>query len=123
MSRLEFSRSTRRDALKRSGLLCEAVGAAYGHEPEHRCNADLGKGVEFDHELPAELGGDNSLDNCRAVCLPCHRFKTTGDIRRIRKADRQRDKHDGTFKPSSRGFRKPKDTKFDWHLGRYVRQG
>jgi hypothetical protein len=43
------------------------------------------------------------------LCRPCHVSKTAEDIRRIRKADRQRDKHTGAFPPSkvklqSRGF-------------------
>jgi len=120
-ARLEFSRATRRDALRRSGMLCEAVGPRYGLEPGQRCNGSLGRGVEFHHELEAEFGGDNSRANCRAVCIPCHRFVTKIGIREIRKSDRVRDKHDGTFKPSSRGFRKPDDATFNWKAGRYER--
>lgn len=97
MPRLEFSRATRREALRRSGQRCEASGDRYGYPEGHRCNADLSYGVEFDHDLPAELGGDNSLENCRAICKRCHKTKTAGDIRQIRKADRQRDKHRGVF--------------------------
>jgi 5-methylcytosine-specific restriction endonuclease McrA len=100
--RLEFSRATRRDALQRSGQKCEAVGAEYGLRPGERCCAPLAKGVEFDHHLSAEMGGDNSLDNCRAVCIPCHRRKTAQDIRAIRKSDRQRDKFTGAYRRSGR---------------------
>ena len=106
-SRREFSRATRRDALRRSGMLCEAVGPRYGFAKGHRCNASLGKGVEFHHELEAEFGGDNSLENCLAICISCHRFVSKIGIRAIRKSDRVRDKASGAFKPSSRGFRKP----------------
>jgi len=97
MSRTEFSRATRQEALKRSGLRCEASGARYGLEPDHRCNCHLSLGVQFDHDVPDQLGGDNSLENCRAICVQCHRIKTRGDIQQIRKSDRQRDKHNGTF--------------------------
>lgn len=97
MARTEFSRSTRQEALKRSGLRCEASGTRYGLEPEQRCNCHLSLGVQFDHDVPDQLGGDNSLENCRAICVQCHRIKTRGDIQQIRKSDRQRDKHNGTF--------------------------
>lgn len=98
MSRHEFTRRTRREALKRSNMLCEATGTRYGLEPDQRCNAPLAHGVEFDHELPAELGGDNGLGNCVAACIKCHRWATANDIRRIRKADRIRDKASGAMK-------------------------
>lgn len=97
MNRIEFNRATRRDALKRSGMLCEATGVRYGYEPDHRCSAPLANGVEFDHYVPFELSRDSSLDNCRAICIRCHRFATPNDIRTIRKSDRQRDKDDGSF--------------------------
>ena len=98
MSRSQFSRATRRDALRRSGQLCEASGTRYGLAEGVRCNGPLSKGVEFDHDLPDQLGGDNSLENCRAICRACHKHKTKGDIRQIRKADRQRDKASGAWK-------------------------
>src|ERR1700753_2350140 len=98
---LEFSRSNRRDALKRSGMLCEAVGPRYGLEPGQRCNASLSRGVEFHHDLEAEFGGDNSLANCVCACIPCHRFVTKLGIRAIRKSDRIRDKATGAM-PRSR---------------------
>lgn len=101
MSRTEFSRKTRQEALQRSGLKCEASGTRYGMEEGQRCNCDLSLGVQFDHDVPDQLGGDNSLENCRAVCVQCHRIKTRGDIRQIRKSDRQRDKHLGVIKPKS----------------------
>lgn len=122
MTRLEFSRATRREALKRSGLRCEATGPRYGFHEGQRCYVPLNKGVEFDHALEAELGGDNSLDNCMAICIPCHRWKTAKGIREIRKADRVRDKNDGTFKKPKRGFWKPKGANFDWRTGHYVKE-
>jgi 5-methylcytosine-specific restriction endonuclease McrA len=97
-ARREFSRATRRDALRRSGQRCEAVGPLYGHVAGHRCNADLAYGVEFDHVLEATLGGDASLENCAAICVACHRFKSGHRIGEIRKADRARDKHSGAWK-------------------------
>lgn len=110
--RAEFNRETRRDALKRSGGLCEASGARYGLAEDVRCNAPLSYGVDFDHDVPDALSGLNDLDNCRAVCKACHLWKTSKtDVPQIRKADRQRAKKDGTWvgkssgpKLKSRGF-------------------
>jgi 5-methylcytosine-specific restriction endonuclease McrA len=110
MSRHEFSRSTRQAALARAGTRCEASGPRYGLEEGQRCNCSLSLGVQFDHDVPDQLGGDNSLENCRAVCIQCHKIKTRGDVRQIRKSDRQRDKASGVIRAAgkikSQGFAK-----------------
>lgn len=110
MPRKEFSRSTKREALSRSGHRCEAEGARYGFKPGQRCNCDLSLGVQFDHVLPCELSGDNDLANCAAICVQCHKYATRNDIRQIRKSDRQRDKSSGVVRPKqtirSAGFPK-----------------
>ncbi|MBX5238678.1 HNH endonuclease [Rhizobium sp. NLR22b] len=99
MSRTEFTRAIRRAALARSGHRCEASGKRYGFEEGQRCNCDLSLGVIFDHDVPDQLGGDASLENCRAICVTCNKFKTRGDIQQIRKSDRQRDKASGVLRP------------------------
>ncbi|MGV0879489.1 HNH endonuclease [Martelella sp. FLE1502] len=120
MPRNEFSKATKREALKRSGMLCEAVGTWYGLKGNQRCNASLSYGVEFDHIILDANSHDNSLENCAAVCIKCHRFKTARhDVPVAAKTRRQQDKHLGIKKPS-RGFQKPKGAKFDWSKGRYV---
>lgn len=113
MSRHEFSRSTKRAALERSGYRCEASGTRYGFEEGQRCNCALSLGVQFDHDVPDQLGGDNSLENCRSICIQCHKFKTRNDIAAIRKSDRQRDKDSGVIRPASsiRSAPFPKSTK------------
>lgn len=75
-NRREFTKKTQREALKRSGMKCEAVGAMYGLETGKRCEADLAYGVEFDHIVLDANSKDNSLENCAAVCIKCHRWKT-----------------------------------------------
>lgn len=100
--RKDFSKATKRDALKRSGKRCEAVGAAFGFEPGQRCNADLALGVEFHHDHEAETGGDASLENCRAICIKCHRHVTKAFIRELRHSDRVWDRHNGITKPKSK---------------------
>lgn len=99
MARTEFSRKTKQEALKRADFRCEATGSRYGFEEGQRCNCDLSLGVQYDHNVPDALGGDNSLENCMAICVQCHKHKTRNDIRQIRKSDRQRDKAIGVVRP------------------------
>jgi hypothetical protein len=103
MSRREFTKVTKREALKRSGGICEAVGGWYGLGEGERCNTLLSKGVEFDHiDLDAN-SKDNSLENCAAVCIPCHKFKTAyHDIPTAAKTVRQQDQHLGIKTPPKR---------------------
>ena len=106
MKRAEFARKTRAEIIKRAQGHCEACGASFA-----------GERVEVDHILPAALGGDNSRANGRAICIKCHKAKTKEDVRKTRKADRQRDKATGAFlkskaKIKNQGFAKTeKDTK------------
>ena len=96
MSRAEFSKQTKRDALKRSGGLCEAVGPMYGLRDGQRCNAPLAYGVEFDHVVLEANSHDNSLENCAATCVRCNRWKAAKhDTPMAAKTVRQQDKHLG----------------------------
>lgn len=109
--RAEFSKKTKRQALERSQLKCEAIGALYGLESGVKCGVSLAYGVEFDHIVLAANGGDNSLENCAAVCIKCHRFKTERhDIPMAAKTVRMQDKARGIAAPkpkiASRGFPK-----------------
>lgn len=117
--RYEFTKPTKREALKRSNGYCEAVGKAYGLPSGVRCNAPLSHGVEFDHyPVPATERDSDGLDNCVACCKTCHAFKTrTLDIPVQAKTKRVSDKHQGIDKP--RGFRRPAGMKFNWSKGRY----
>ncbi len=100
MSRAEFSKATKRAARERSGDLCEASGALYGLEPGRRCNMPLSRGVEYDHVILEANSHDNGLNNCAAVCIPCHRIKTAKhDTPLAAKTLRQRDKNLGITGP------------------------
>lgn len=87
MTRTEFSRRTKVDAFTRADGRCECCGA----------RLSVGK-FEYDHIVSCSLGGDNSLDNCRVICRPCHKIKTRDDIRKTRKADRVKAAHIGAKK-------------------------
>lgn len=83
-STVEFSRKVKAAAFLRSGGKCEMCGLAF-----------KAGSAEYDHALPAALGGAPTLANCRAICQPCHKAKTATDVRGIRKSDRQRDRASG----------------------------
>ena len=105
MKRREFSKETKRQALHRSGGLCEAMGKVYGFEPGKRCLAPLAYGVEFDHyPIRAADGGSNELSNCVAVCKKCHRWKTAKiDIPQSAKGKRIEEKRLG-ISDAGQGF-------------------
>jgi 5-methylcytosine-specific restriction protein A len=89
MARLEFSRKVRAAIISRANGKCEA------------CSAVLKPGEgDVDHILPDALGGKPEASNGRWICKPCHREKTADDIKRIRKSDRQRDRHTGAIAPA-----------------------
>lgn len=88
---VEFKRTVRREVFLRAGRKCEACSAVL----------KVGEG-EVDHILPVALGGEPSAQNARLLCRPCHAGKTADDIRRIRKADRQRDRHTGAIRPAGK---------------------
>lgn len=106
MARAEFSKPTRRDALKRSGGFCEAVGDMYGLPSGQRCYFTLSNGVEFDHIILDANSKDSSLENCAAVCIKCHDWKTRHvDIPTAAKTVRQMEKNiGGVGRRSSRPF-------------------
>lgn len=91
MARAEFSRKTHAAVWLRARGKCEGCGARF----------KTGEG-ELDHILPCALGGSNDAENAQLLCRICHGGKTAKDINRIRKADRMRDKHNGSY-PSPLG--------------------
>ena len=99
--RREFSKTVRREALKRANKQCE----------NKTCGALFGLKFHFDHVIPDALGGEPTLENCEVLCHVCHAEKTfKHDVPRIAKAKRVSDKHSGVDRPKgrlrSRGFRK-----------------
>lgn len=86
MSRVEFNRAARRAIIERASGKCE------------KCSATLKPGEgEVDHILPCSLGGKAEIANGWLLCRVCHVEKSGNDIRRTRKADRQRDRFSGAI--------------------------
>lgn len=98
-----FSRNQRAEIALRANGRCEKCGA----------KLKTGEG-QADHVIPVEMGGPSEIENGEWLCVPCHKAKSADDVRRIRKSDRQRDRHIGAIKPKgtirSRGFPKRERT-------------
>ena len=93
MTRRNFSLATRKAAYARDGGKCCRCGVAITFAKSN-----------CDHVLPCALGGGNDLANAATLCIPCHRdFKTRDDVRRIRKADRQKKYHETGRSRARRG--------------------
>ena len=100
MARREFSRKVRQAAIERAAGHCE------------KCRAVLKpREAEVDHILPDILGGEPVLANAQVLCRICHAEKSADDIRRTRKADRQRDKASGAVRPKQSIQGRPKPEK------------
>ena len=92
MSRREFSKTVRSQAAARSKGLCEACGKKLAVGEFH-----------YDHDVPDGLGGEPTLENCKVLCLPCHKVKTIEqDNPRMQKADAQRKSIALAIRPASR---------------------
>jgi hypothetical protein len=105
IARQEFSAKTKGLALKR----CMKNGKPHCEG----CDVELTArtGIKFEHVIPAGLGGDASLENCKVHCDLCADIKTHDeDNPRMAKADRVFKKHHGLTpskkKIQSRGFAK-----------------
>lgn len=62
-----------------------------------------GDGPEYDHRIPCELGGENTLDNCDVLCSWCHTAKTSKqDAPNIAKARAVRARHVNAEDPHKR---------------------
>lgn len=82
MARREFPRKVKAAAFLRAGKHCEGCG-----------NPLLGK-FHYDHDIPDQLGGEPTLENCRVLCQGCHSEKTRKqDVPNIAKAKRREQKH------------------------------
>lgn len=108
MSRREFPKRVKREALDRAAGQCE--GKLAGSDERCPCALNRGK-YHFDHDLPDWMGGPPTLENCVVLCIPCHHDKTSGiDAPAIAKAKRIRDRERGIRSPSrlrGQGFRSP----------------
>ena len=52
-------------------------------------------GLEWDHIIPLEMGGDDALSNLQPLCRGCHKGKTSIDVGHIAKANRMQQREAG----------------------------
>ena len=120
MNRKQFSKRDLSKRLAEFGGKCRMCG----------CTIDATTGLEWDHRIPLAIGGDDTLDNLEPLCIRDHRLKTKGDVKRIAKTTRQRQRNLGIRKPST--FAASRDSRFkkkingdviDRRTGEVVRRG
>lgn len=85
--RIEFSMKVKKQAWDRANGFCECgCGRPFGKHPKTVPN--------YDHVIPAKLGGDATLGNCMCIRFDCHQTKTKEvdmpKIKKVRRSDKQR---------------------------------
>ena len=83
---MAFSSAVIAAAWQRSGGRCECCRTTCGHG-YYRCNRALNwyargndyaaDGWEAHHVIAVEYGGPDTLENCRILCIPCHKKTPT----------------------------------------------
>ena len=68
---MAFPQSVRVKAYRRAGGQCECTRPDCGHWG--RCPAALVDDWHAHHRQPQAADGPDTLDNCEALCVPCHR--------------------------------------------------
>lgn len=82
--RQEFKKPVKVAAWKRANGHCE------------KCTAKLYPGkYEYHHDKECTFGGDNSLENCVVLCVPCHDLITGARAKDVAKSNAVRNKHAG----------------------------
>lgn len=91
--RSEFPQKVKAQAFQRADGKCEG----------ENCGARLTLGkFHYDHDLPDDLGGEPTLENCKVLCVGCHKAKTKSiDMPRIAKGRRIRKREMGIKKRST----------------------
>jgi 5-methylcytosine-specific restriction endonuclease McrA len=74
---MAFSEATKQAAFTRAGGQCECRRQACTEHTTVRCQTKL-TGQWHAHHVTAEAsGGSDSLSNCQALCIPCHKQTPT----------------------------------------------
>jgi 5-methylcytosine-specific restriction endonuclease McrA len=75
---MAFSEETKQAALIQAGYQCECRRSNCSEKHRGRCPTILLPGNWHAHHKTAELfGGPDTLNNCEALCIPCHKSTRT----------------------------------------------
>ena len=89
-------RNIRAKIISRDGLVCAMCGASCAEPVETGWLRGRKDGAHVDHDLPLWLTGDDSAENQRVTCEPCHKVKTAQEAKlraKCRRKARKNDKH------------------------------
>lgn len=87
------------------------------------CKVGGANGTEWDHIIALALGGLDAMENLQPLCKACHKAKTAGDIKAIRKSERQRQRTAGISRQSRNPIPGSKDSGWKRKIdGRAVRR-
>lgn len=120
--------SRTRDSTK-ARRICFDAHKTYDHLGRVRLICHLNKCVidpvrdkwRADHIRRFADDGEDTAENLFPICERCDRDeKAPADTTAVAKGRRQGERHYGVKRPT--GFRRPKGAKFDWSLGRYVKE-
>jgi 5-methylcytosine-specific restriction endonuclease McrA len=89
--RKRFSKKTLEKHLASFGGKCACCGV----------KIDGASGLEWDHILALELGGEDELSNLQPLCIRDHRAKTKADVAAIAKSNRVRQRNLGIRRPKA----------------------
>src|SRR6266571_6485832 len=72
-TKMAFSQETKDAAFRRAGGQCECSRISCTVQRTLRCTTRLTPGGwHAHHKTAVASGGDDSLSNCEALCIPCH---------------------------------------------------
>jgi 5-methylcytosine-specific restriction endonuclease McrA len=74
---MAFSETTKGEAFKRAGGQCECRRASCTVHTSMRCPTRLTGNWHAHHRTAVASGGNDSLSNCEALCIPCHKQTET----------------------------------------------
>ncbi len=73
---MAFSEAVKEAARQRAGGRCECTMKGCSHHTG-RCNAQLRGDWHAHHRTAVASGGDDTVGNCVAMCIPCHQNTRT----------------------------------------------
>lgn len=87
---MAFSEGTKHAAYQRARGRCECLRQSCAAHYPGRCGRSLVAGWHAHHVRTPSEGGSDELDNCKALCIPCHEAVEQVRALRARHSSRRR---------------------------------